>query len=511
MAGMHGSVVRDLGRMLGEDAVSREERDRLVYSRDMWPRNLILLRSGVDRVYAPDVVVWPGSVDEVAAVTRYASRRGLPVIPFGGGSGVCGGTTPRGGGIVLDLKRLSRVGRINETDRTVDVEAGTNGQHFEDALNARGYTAGHFPASIWCSTVGGWMATRGAGQCSSLYGKVEDMVSRVRFVMPDGGVVEAGGFPRRPPGPGWIQALVGSEGTLGVITDATMRVHRLPERRTVRAFGFPGLRQGIEFMRETMTMGLRPAVMRLYDPIDTLIARSSHGPGDGRWIPPRLSRAIRRAMERGMHLALLGPGAINAIVDRVGAAMSGGVLMILVFEGRGSIPDEELSMAMSTMLEHQGQDLGTGPALAWLRRRYAVSFWQSKVFSGGAFSDTFEVSATWDRLLPLYQRVLGALGRRALVMAHLSHAYLQGCSIYFSFAGRARDDEAMLRLYDALWQDGLRAAQAAGGVISHHHGIGMSKVGAMAAELGGALEVFEALKNACDPRGVMNPGKLSPD
>lgn len=507
---MHASVVRDLERMLGPGAVSREERDRLAYSRDMWPRNLILLRSGVDRVYAPEAVVWPADVEEVADVVRYASRRGLPVIPFGGGSGVCGGTTPRSGGIVMDLKRLDRVSGVDEIASTVDVQAGVNGQHFEHALNDAGFTAGHFPASIWCSTVGGWMAARGAGQCSSLYGKIEDMVSRVRFVGADGEVREAGGFPRRSPGPGWLEAILGSEGTLGAITDGTLRVHRLPETRVMRALGFPSLRHGVDFMREIMSAGLRPAVLRLYDPLDTLIARMSHGSGTTR-IPPRLGDALRSIMDGGLRVALIRPAVLNALVERMGSAFSSSVLMIILFEGRGTLPEGELSVAMSMMLDHHGHDLGIEPALGWLKRRYAVSFWQSKVFTRGAFSDTFEVSATWDRILPMYQRVVASLGRKALVMAHLSHAYLQGCSIYFTFASRAQDDEAALRLYDTLWEDGLRAAQASGGVISHHHGIGMSKSSAMAAELGGALEVFEALKSAFDPRNVMNPGKLVPD
>ncbi len=507
---MRAAIVRDLEKLLGSDAVSREERDRLAYSRDMWPRNLILLRSGVDRVYAPDVVAWPDSVEQVAAVVRFALRRGLPVIPYGGGSGVCGGTTPRGGGIVLDLKRLDRVGAVDEASRTVEVQAGVNGQHFEDALNARGYTAGHFPASIWCSTVGGWMAARGAGQCSGLYGKIEDMVSRVRFVAPDAEVREAYGFPGRPPGPGWLEALLGSEGTLGVITDGTLRVHRTPERRVMRALGFGSLRRGVHFMRELMSTGLRPAVMRLYDPLDTLIARLSHGAGPG-GVPPQLRGVLKDAKDGGLSLALLRPGVFNALVERIGSLLPSAVQMILIFEGRGTLPEGELSVATSMALGQHGQDLGAEPARSWLKRRYAVSFWQSKVFMRGAFSDTFEVSATWDRILPMYQRVVAALGRRALVMAHFSHAYLQGCSIYFTFAGRAQDDEAALRLYDSLWEDGLRAAQEAGGVISHHHGIGMSKKGAMAAELGGTLEVFEALKSSLDPRQVMNPGKLLPD
>ena len=188
-----------------------------------------------------------------------------------------------------------------------------------------------------------------------------------------------------------------------------------------------------------------------------------------------------------------------------------GVLMVLVFEGPGSLPDEELALALSRMLGLKGVDLGPEPARHWYARRYAVSFWQSKVYARGAFLDTFEVSATWDRILPMYDRVVAALGDRALVMAHLSHAYGHGCSIYFTFVARAADDEAGLRLYDALWEDGLAAAQAAGGAISHHHGIGMSKSAAMGAELGGGLAVLEALKESFDPRGTMNPAKLLPD
>lgn len=483
----------------------------MVYGRDMWPRNLILLRSGVDRVYSPDVVVWPGDVSETAAVAAYATKMGIPLVPFGGGSGVCGGTVPRAGGILLDVKRLDRIGAVDPLSRTVDVQAGARGQTLEDTLNAAGYSAGHFPASIACSTAGGWVAARGAGQMSSLYGKVEDMVSRVQVVTPEGEVLEARGFPHRSPGPGWLQAFVGSEGTLGVVTECTLRVHRLAERRVFRALGFPSLDHGVACMRDMMAAGLRPAVLRLYDPLDTLVAKMSHGSGGSIRLDARLERLLKAGMEGALGIALLGPGAANALVDRLGATAAGGVLMILIFEGPGTVPETELSLALSMMLDRRGRDLGPEPARSWLRRRYAVSFWQSKIFRRGAFSDTFEVSATWERVLPLYRHVSSVLGRRALVMAHLSHAYLQGCSIYFTLVGRAADDEAMLRLYDTIWEEGLRAVQLHGGAISHHHGVGMSKASAMEAELGGALEVFEALRLALDPRSVMNPGKIVPD
>ncbi len=508
---MHASVTRDLVAIVGQAGVSREERDRLAYCRDMWPRNLILLRSGVDRVYSPDVIVWPSTVEEVAAVAAYASRRSIPLVPYGGGSGVCGGTVPRKGGILVDLKRLDSVGKVDPISRTVVAQAGVRGQHLEDRLQSDGYTAGHFPASIACSTVGGWIAARGAGQMSSLYGKIEDMVSRVRFVTSDGAIREAFEFPHRSPGPGWLQAVVGSEGTLGMVTDGTLRVHRMPEQRVFRGISFPSVEHGVACMRDMMAAGLRPAVLRLYDPLDTLLARLSHGSSGSRPMPALARRMLSAGTDRGLSLILRVPGVVNALVDRAGASMATGVLMILIVEGPASLPENELSLALSMMLDHRGRDLGPEPAISWLKRRYAISFWQSKIFSRGAFSDTFEVSATWDRILPLYHRVVHEIGRRALIMAHFSHAYLQGCSIYFSFAASAQDDEAMLRFYDSIWERGLAAVQDAGGTISHHHGIGMSKASAMAAELGGAMQVFEALRSAMDERRVMNPGKLSPD
>jgi alkyldihydroxyacetonephosphate synthase len=508
---MHASVTRDLAAMLGEGAVSRAETDRLAYCRDMWPRNLILLRSGVDRIYAPDVVVWPANPGQVAAVAAYASRRSIPLIPFGGGSGVCGGTVPRRGGILMDIKRLDRVDAVDPISQTVKMQTGARRQIFEDTLNSRGYSAGHFPASIACSTVGGWIAARGAGQMSSLYGKIEDMVSRVRFVTSEGEIRQAHGFPHRSPGPGWLQAIIGCEGTLAIVTDCTMRVHRLPERRVFRSVMFPSLEHGVACMRDMMAVGLRPAVLRLYDPLDTLLARLSHGSGSSAPAIPALSKLLKAGVDRSMTLALVSPGITNTIVEKLSKSLGSGVSMILIFEGTGALPESELSLALSMMLAHRGKDMGAEPARSWLKRRYAISFWQSKVFSGGGFSDTFEVSTTWDRIMPLYREVVDVIGRRALVMAHLSHAYLQGCSIYFSFAGRGSDDEAMLRTYDAIWEEGLRAVQRAEGTISHHHGIGMSKSSAMSAELGGALEVFEALRSALDPRLVMNPGKLTPD
>ncbi len=544
-------LARALRPIVGDDRISAKETDLTTYSRDMWPRLLISIREGTPLPHRAHLVVWPETVGEVAEIVRVARSQGVPIIPYGGGSGVCGGTVPVKGGIALDLKRMSAVAKIDRDDLICDVQAGANGEHFERELATRGYTFGHFPSSIYVSTVGGWVATRAAGQMSSKYGKVEDRIAGVTMVTGRGDIIDTDGLARSHRGPSWTQLLVGSEGTLGVITSARLRVSPAPELRVLRGYSFPDLIGGIEALRRIMQRGLRPAVLRLYDEFDTLMnalsgggdrapadIRHHHAPSPpagagalprvptqsadveersgllgqivGQLVPKDRRRGLTQSLRRELVAATLSrPRLFNNVAGPVASrGLRRGCRMIVGLEGSRVRTETEARLTFGELERAGGVDLGEEPGRRWLEHRYSVSYKMSPAFRAGAFVDTMEVASTWERLVDLYRSVRAAIAKHALVMAHLSHAYPEGCSIYFTFAGYADNQKHAEKLYDELWRSGMEAATRAGGTISHHHGVGLLKSLHMREEHRESMAILEALKASMDPDDIMNPGKL---
>jgi alkyldihydroxyacetonephosphate synthase len=531
---------RELEAIVGPRRVSLRAVDLDTYSRDMWPRLLFAVRDGVPPAHRPHVVVWPEHVREIVAIVKLARELRVPIVPYGGGSGVCGGAVPLHGGITVDTKRMQQVRAVHGEELICDVEAGLSGERFERELAHRGYTFGHFPSSIYCSTVGGWLATRAAGQLSTKYGKVEDRVAGLTVVTGRAEVIETDGPSRALRGPSWTQLVCGSEGTLGIITSARLRVAPAPQLRVYRGFEIESIPAGLEAIRRVLQKGLRPAVVRLYDELDTLINSMSHHDRDGGEaqdarapVPPIETGALPawpdvaapehdgvldrlRALARGrgvrqsaMHAALDRSGLVNKVFGTVAEKLARrGCRLVIGLEGARIRTEVEAALAFGELEAAGARDRGEDPGWAWLRHRYAVSYRMSPVFRDGAFVDTMEVAASWERLLDLYHSVRAAIAQHAVVMAHFSHAYEDGCSIYFTFAGHAADRGAAERLYDAIWRDGLEAATRVGATISHHHGVGLLKAPFMAGEHRDAMAIFEAAKASLDPDGVMNPGKM---
>lgn len=463
-----------------------------MYSRDLWPRDLIRLRAHDATRAGPSAIVWPSSQGDLAQIVAYARDTTTPIVPFGAGSGVCGGIAPDAQTIVVDLKALTGF-TLRLDEGVVDIGAGMLGITLENELQALGYTVGHFPSSILCSTVGGWLAARGAGQCSGRYGKIEDMVVGCDAVLGSGEAVRTHWRER---GPNLAPLLIGSEGTLGIISSARLRLHRTPEARAYAGFMFSDVESGWEALREMFQSGLRPAVARLYDALDTALHSSKSGPRkDPSWV---------------LRSALRIPNAINRAVRSLEGALLNQCRLVLIFEGEPAAVAEDRDRALRICTSHRARDLGEAPARAWQEHRYSVSYRQSPVFRAGAFSDTMEVAAPWSKLRAVYDDVRRALGRYVVVLAHLSHVYPDGCSIYFTFSAMTDSDEKALELYDALWPAALAAALAAGATLSHHHGVGRSKAPLMGAELGYGVEMMRRLKRAWDPAGVLNPGALLP-
>ncbi len=506
-----------LERVVGAAHVRSDAASRHLYSRDCMTRNMLDLKAGVAPML-PDLICWPGSAREIASVMRLAHRHKVPVIPFGGGSGVSGGTLPLTGGVILDVKRLNAVSKIEQHPGgfSVTAESGIISQHLEHQLNEQGFTLGHFPSSILCATLGGCLAARSAGQFSSKYGKIEDMVEDVEVVLPTGRLVRFGG--RVPAFPGMCpkDLFVGMEGTLGVITKARLRVYPQAPFARYKGASFNRLQDAFRAIREILQSGLRPHVVRLYDPLDTLLLQHGYdGDEDPGVIEAMMNKILspflglmkgpaKKVKEEGLKFVLENPYWIQKFMEWIPSE----VLLILGFEGEKDIVEADEKAARLICKKSISRDCGEKPGRHWLNHRYSVSFKMPKIFAKDGFVDTIEVATTWDRLETLYEAVRREVTKKALLLAHFSHAYAEGCSIYFTFVGRTGSPDRDREIYAEIWDRAMEACLKAGGTISHHHGIGVLKAKYMPRELGPAMSLYRQLKKSFDPNNIMNPGKM---
>ncbi len=468
-----GELVRRLHDVCAE--VTDDPDELAGAGRDWWP---LAIRWAVQGMVPamPAVLARPHSAGEVAAVLAACHRSHVPVTPMAGRSGVCGSSVPVFGGVALDLCALAGVTDLDATSLLADVLPGTFGPDLEERLRAEGLTLGHWPQSMALSTVGGWLACRSAGQYSTRYGKIEDMVVGLEVALADGRLLRTGGSaPRAALGPDLTQVFVGSEGTLGVITQARLRLHPLPAAEGRRAFGFETFDTGLEACRRVLRRGATPAVLRLYD-----------------------------ATESQRHFDIAGHHVL-VVLDEADAALLPGVLAVV---------DEEAGAC-------GGQRLDDGLVDRWLRQRNDVSA-LAPLYRAGIVVDTIEVAARWGALPTIYAACvsrLSAIDGMLVASAHQSHAYPDGACLYFTFAGRmptaapghadaAAEDAWAEAFYTEAWDTVTRTVRTAGGAISHHHGVGVNRARFMADALGGGLEVLRSLKDALDPGGILNPGKL---
>jgi len=490
--------------------------DKIAYARDLWPRHHLAVRAGRIASHTPAAVAWPETPEQCAELVAWCSAEGVSIVPYGAGSGVCAGVLPTPDMLVVDTKRMRRWRKLDREAGTLDVEVGVLGIRLEEELQPKGYTVGHFPSSILCSTVGGWVAARGAGQCSGRYGKIEDMVAALECIDGSGAIAN---LRRRTRGPDLTPLIIGSEGILSLITSATLRLHPVAVEKGYAAFSFGSMEQGYEAIRTLYQVGLRPAVCRLYDPFDAMMARrgeakaqrTSAAQHEGSAGTHKKKSPLAAGMGAAAVRAVLRvPGALNRIIDGLGTRVFGGAMLVLLFEGADGQALSDRDRARAICRTSGGEDLGEGPARHWEQHRYSVSYRQAPMLMMGAFVDTMEVAAPWSKLGGMYDAVREALGPHVMVMAHMSHAYPDGCSIYFTFAGCAADDDACERLYDRAWRAALTAVLDAGGTLSHHHGVGRSKAPKMGEELGLGVEIVRALEDALDPAGIFNPGAVLP-
>ncbi|MEM3569468.1 MAG: FAD-binding oxidoreductase [Candidatus Jordarchaeales archaeon] len=462
-------VYEELVSIVGQENVHCDDADLLCYSRDTWQLTVPWIKGG-GKLPEPDFIVHPESAEQVSEIVKLANRFKIPLIPFGGGAGVCGGTIPVYGGIIVDLKKMDKIVRVDHKSLLVTVQPGILGEILERELNRMGYTFPHYPASMYCSTIGGFVACRSAGSLSSKYGKIEDMVVGLEVVIPTGEIIRIKPVPRSSTGPDLKQLFIGSEGTLGIITEVTLKIKLLPEERRFRAFIFKDLHSGIESVIKIFRRGLKPCVIRLYDYLDA-------------------------------QFTLKGKAEIP----------EGGSYLILGFDGMKEMVDLEEKTATRICLDEGGAEVDRELAEHWWKHRYDMYYPDAFKSSYSIIADTVDVAAPYDKLEELYwtiKRTVESRNPGVTMMAHFSHFYEDGGSIYMIFFTQQQNHEKAVRVYSSVWRDALEACLKVGGTISHHHGVGLVRAGWMHKEHGDAFSVLKAIKRALDPNNIMNPGKL---
>lgn len=457
-----------LRAIVGDAHVLADAPALLAYARDRLPFGTFRIRAGGLPGTMPRLVVCPGSAEEVARILALSAREGFAIVPYGAGSGVLGGAIPVCKEVVVDLKRLNRLLRIDAINGLATVEAGMNGARFEAALGAAGWTAGHLPQSLHMSTVGGWAACRGAGQASTRYGKIEDIVVGLKAVLPDGRPIEVRPIARRSVGPSLRDLFVGSEGALGIITELTLRIWRKPEVERGLVLACPDLDAAWTAAREILQAELRPAVLRIYD--------------------------AEESRQRC--------GSVAAFATRP-------ILLILEFAGSSRLAAVEQELSLEILARQGCVVVDDAPYRHWRDSRYLS--YSSKWQTAGHYMDTIEITGAWSALPEMYRRMRGAALALHADMhfgAHWSHAYAEGACQYMTLRLPPMDEATALALHARAWDEIQGLTVALGGSIAHHHGVGAFRGPWMRAELGTGLDVLQAIKDALDPGNLLNPGKL---
>jgi len=467
---MFDMILFELKDIVGDEDVSTAESDKIAYSVDYyWVSELWHDRG--QRGPAPDFIVLPESAQEVSKIMVLANEYKIPVTIWGGGAGSQGGALPVCGGIILDMKKMNKVHNIDLNSMTVEVDTGIIMEHFERKLEKYNVSTMHLPASIYCSTVGGFLAHRGTGVLSTKYGKMEDMVVSMEVVLPDGRVISTLPVPKTASGPDLNWFFIGSEGTLGVITKVTLKIHKIPEVRKFRAFLFKDLHSGIEVGRKIVHSSLHPCVIRLYDNAET-------------------KSLIKRVLG----------------IDRDGA------YLVYGFDGYENIVDLEMRYASEIAGNENGEDLGSKPGEEWWLNRYKF-FFPPYCFALPQAFGTCDTVATYSNIENVYWEMKSVVEKNfpeARFIGHFSHWFYWGCMLYARFIvdSPPSDPHKAIQLYNKIWNMVLRAAMSRGGVLNEHHGVGLKLGRLMKEQYNDSFMLIKNLKRDLDPNNIMNPGKM---
>lgn len=457
------AFVKEVRRIVRDEHFSQQEGDLISYSLDYWLYGVFLSQKG-ELPALPAAVVSPASAAQIQEIVRCAGQYRVPVTPFGGGSGVLGGAVPLHGGVALNLQRMNRFLKLDEVSLVAEFEAGIMGANLESELNHRGYSAGNIPQSLFCSTLGGWISTRAAGQFSTKYGKIEDMVLGMHVVLPDGNLLNIRPVPRRSVGPSLRDLFLGGEGVLGIVTRATVSIHPLPSLTVKQSFVFPSVEAAVDAVRLIMRSEARPAVVRIFDEAES-----------ERYFP-KIGRKVTT---------------------------------VFISEGGDEYTALDGKVVRRISRESGGKSRGEEPANIWLRKRFDIGLGPVLMQHGGVV-DTIEVSALFKDAAKLYRDMVASM--KAVdgvldVSGHYSHFYREGACLYVTFAGIP---EEPLHYYQQTWDAAMEATLKNNGAISHHHGIGFWRTQYLEQELGASgVKLLRSIRNAVDPNGIFNRGKLT--
>jgi len=411
--------VERVKHIVGEENVSERECDIISYSLDYWLYGVFLSQYG-NLPSLPCVVISPKNHEEIQGILKYANEYKVNITPFGGGSGVLGGAIPMEGSAVLNLQRMNKFISLDETSLVAEFEAGIIGANLERELNHRGYSMGNIPQSLYCSTLGGWIATRAVGQFSTKYGKIEDMVLGMEVVLPDGNLLNIKPVPRRSTGPSLKDLFLGSEGTLGIVTKAVVSVHPLPEATIKLSFALPSIEAAVEVVRRILRDDAKPAVVRIFDEAES---------------------------------------------ERYFKEVGSKVTIVFISEGKPDFVALESSVIKKIAEESGGEPLGENPVNIWLEKRFDIGAGPILMQRGGIV-DTIEVVSLFKDAANLYEDMVSAMKAvegAISVSGHFSHFYREGACLYITFVGFPKDP---MRYYKDTWTAAMEATLRNDGSIS---------------------------------------------
>jgi alkyldihydroxyacetonephosphate synthase len=488
-----------LAGVLRANQITSDAMERVVHTYGKSLRDLLRMRRG-DLGRLPDVIVYPESEDDVVAIMNVALGHNAVVIPFGGGTNIAESLEPPRGEVrtvvSVDMRRMNAIIEIDDVARQARVQAGVLGPHLEEQLNAKGYTFGHFPDSFTYSTLGGWIATRSSGMQSDKYGDIADMTKALRAVTP-AGVLVTRAVPAKATGPDVNQMLLGSEGRLGIITEATVQVHRQPEVRKILGYLFPDWYDAIKAMAEIAESEATPSITRVADPHETQFSFATKKPGGlvDRYSSAALKKYLARVKGYDMENACLG---------------------FIGYEGSEKHVKQQKKIVGDIVSSHNGICIGSGPGELYDQKKFDTPYIRDHLLDFGGLGDVSETAAPWSVLPKLYDGVIEAAEKAfaeievaGWVMCHLSHSYHSGACLYFTFAFKGSDRMDALDQYATVKTAIQQAFIDEGGTLSHHHAVGRAHAPWLEQDISAAgVSMVRALFDGVDPHHQLNPGKI---
>jgi alkyldihydroxyacetonephosphate synthase len=492
-------VRSELQAVVGSDQVTDTTLERVVHSYGKGLRDLVRIRRG-DWGRLPDLVVYPASEEEVAGIVRIALAHNVVVIPFGGGSNISGSLeAPRAETrpvISVDMRRMAAVLDIDDVSRIARVQAGAFGPAIERYLNEKGWTLGHFPDSFKHSTLGGWIATRSSGMQSDKYGDIADLTRAVRVVTPTG-VLATRVVPSASTGPSVKEMILGSEGRLGIITEATVHVHRIPKKRQIYGYLFPDWSRSLLAMTEIAESDAAPSVTRVSDSFETRFsfATKKH---------EALAAKIKTKFSRFFLEQIKGFDTKQMCLSFIG------------YEGSEEHVRIQKELVDEIVARHGGLCAGTGPGQLYDQKKFDTPYIRDFLLDRGALADVSETAAPWAQLENLYNGVMARarkafdeIGVRGYIMCHLAHSYHSGACLYFTFAFRPSDLERSLEQYDVVKRAIQQGFIDLGGTLSHHHAVGVEHAPWLSQDISPVgVTMIRSLLDGVDPQHNFNPGKI---